>query len=305
MTGGGGLDSGRPRRRTMRHEPAAGPAPGGSPASSTTPPRRTTRRASPSSAPIADTLVALLDPRRASGCSTSAAGAGRSCCPRPPRSARRAARPGSTCRRAWSRLPPRARAPLGLPHDRGRRRGRAGARPARGLVRPHRLVAGALLPAGPGRGAGGLAPAARPGRAARGDHLRPAGRGLEGPSTRCSPRTCRRRCWTRAVPGGSGPFASDAGVERLLGDAGFEQVRTVTHDLDVRFADADQWHAFSWSTGQRAVWERIRAGRARPRCAGGRGRCLSRPAPRAAVRACASRSATPWGCRRRRRLGRP
>jgi ubiquinone/menaquinone biosynthesis C-methylase UbiE len=54
-----------------------------------------------------------------------------------------------------------------------------------------------------------------------------------------------------------GPFASDAGVEGLLVEAGFEQVRTVTRELDVRFADADQWHAFSWSTGQRAVWERI------------------------------------------------
>ncbi len=38
---------------------------------------------------------------------------------------------------------------------------------------------------------------------------------------------------------------------------GSSEVRTVTRELDVRFADADQWHAFSWSTGQRAVWERI------------------------------------------------
>jgi acyl-CoA reductase-like NAD-dependent aldehyde dehydrogenase len=57
--------------------------------------------------------------------------------------------------------------------------------------------------------------------------------------------------------GAGGAFASDAGVERLLGDAGFERIRTVTRELDVRFADADQWHAFSWSTGQRALWERI------------------------------------------------
>lgn len=57
--------------------------------------------------------------------------------------------------------------------------------------------------------------------------------------------------------GAGGAFASDTGVERLLEEAGFGRVRTVTRALDVRFADAGQWHAFSWSTGQRALWERI------------------------------------------------
>jgi SAM-dependent methyltransferase len=54
--------------------------------------------------------------------------------------------------------------------------------------------------------------------------------------------------------GATGPFGSDAGVEGLLSAAGFVDVRTVTDTIPVRFADADQWHAFSWSTGQRAMW---------------------------------------------------
>ena len=51
-----------------------------------------------------------------------------------------------------------------------------------------------------------------------------------------------------------GPFASDAGVESLLDSAGFADVRTVVADLAIRFADADQWYAFSMSHGQRAIW---------------------------------------------------
>ena len=54
--------------------------------------------------------------------------------------------------------------------------------------------------------------------------------------------------------GASGPFASDAGMEDLVRDAGFSDVRTVLGSIPVRFADDDQWHAFSWSTGQRAMW---------------------------------------------------
>ena len=57
--------------------------------------------------------------------------------------------------------------------------------------------------------------------------------------------------------GQAGPFASDAGVEALVGGAGFDDVRTVTHDLEVRFAGPEQWHAFSWSTGQRAMWAAV------------------------------------------------
>jgi ubiquinone/menaquinone biosynthesis C-methylase UbiE len=54
--------------------------------------------------------------------------------------------------------------------------------------------------------------------------------------------------------GKDGPFGSDAGTERLAADAGYVDVRTVTLDLPVRFADAEQWHAFTWSIGQRAMW---------------------------------------------------
>jgi ubiquinone/menaquinone biosynthesis C-methylase UbiE len=54
--------------------------------------------------------------------------------------------------------------------------------------------------------------------------------------------------------GSEGPFTSDAGLEALVRDAGYVDVRTVTLDLPVRFADAEQWHAFTWSIGQRAMW---------------------------------------------------
>lgn len=54
--------------------------------------------------------------------------------------------------------------------------------------------------------------------------------------------------------GASGPFASDQGMEELMLDAGFTDARTVRGSIPVRFADDEQWHAFSWSTGQRAMW---------------------------------------------------
>jgi ubiquinone/menaquinone biosynthesis C-methylase UbiE len=50
------------------------------------------------------------------------------------------------------------------------------------------------------------------------------------------------------------PFASDAGVEAVLSDAGFVDVRTVTQTLPITFANAEQWLDFSWSHGQRAMW---------------------------------------------------
>ncbi len=55
-------------------------------------------------------------------------------------------------------------------------------------------------------------------------------------------------------------FDSDAGVEGLVESAGFVDVRTHAFDLDVVFADVDQWQAWSWSHGQRAVWERVPVG---------------------------------------------
>lgn len=57
--------------------------------------------------------------------------------------------------------------------------------------------------------------------------------------------------------GTQGPFATDEGVEGLLRDAGYADVRTARVRLPVRFADKDQWHDWSWSVGLRAVWEAI------------------------------------------------
>ncbi len=57
--------------------------------------------------------------------------------------------------------------------------------------------------------------------------------------------------------GARGPFASDAAMESLVAGAGFSDVRTVVTDLPVRFADVEQWQAFSLSTGQRAMWRAV------------------------------------------------
>ena len=57
--------------------------------------------------------------------------------------------------------------------------------------------------------------------------------------------------------GATSPLASDAGVEGLFRDAGFDDVVTRTSVVDVRFRDEDQWYEWSWSVGQRGMWERI------------------------------------------------
>ena len=57
--------------------------------------------------------------------------------------------------------------------------------------------------------------------------------------------------------GAGNAFASDAGVEDLFTAAGFTDVSTVTSSVDVRFRDADHWYEWSWSVGQRAMWEQI------------------------------------------------
>lgn len=59
--------------------------------------------------------------------------------------------------------------------------------------------------------------------------------------------------------GAAGPFSSDAGVEGLLTAAGYTDVRTVLFDLEVTFADVEEWYAFSRSHGQRAMWDAIPA----------------------------------------------
>ncbi len=57
--------------------------------------------------------------------------------------------------------------------------------------------------------------------------------------------------------GERGPFASDAGMEQMLRDGGFADVRTVTATFPVRFDDAEHWHRWSMSVAQRAMWEAI------------------------------------------------
>jgi SAM-dependent methyltransferase len=57
--------------------------------------------------------------------------------------------------------------------------------------------------------------------------------------------------------GRAGPFSSDEGVAALLAGAGFTDVRTLHFTVPVRFADEDQWHAWSWSVGHRAFWEAV------------------------------------------------
>ncbi|MCU1459175.1 MAG: Ubiquinone/menaquinone biosynthesis C-methylase UbiE [Actinomycetia bacterium] len=59
--------------------------------------------------------------------------------------------------------------------------------------------------------------------------------------------------------GEASPFATDAGVEQLLSHAGFGDVRTTTMTLPVRFDDEDHWYRWTWSTGQRRMWESIPA----------------------------------------------
>lgn len=57
--------------------------------------------------------------------------------------------------------------------------------------------------------------------------------------------------------GSASPFSADDRVELLFESAGFTAVRTSGFNLSVAFADVDQWYAWSWSHGQRAVWEQI------------------------------------------------
>jgi SAM-dependent methyltransferase len=57
--------------------------------------------------------------------------------------------------------------------------------------------------------------------------------------------------------GKQGPFATDEGVELLLSDAGFVDVRTVGGSVPVRFDSADHWHRWTMSTGQLLMWELV------------------------------------------------
>lgn len=57
--------------------------------------------------------------------------------------------------------------------------------------------------------------------------------------------------------GAAGPFETDAGVESLLREAGFVNVRTDGFDLDVVLDDVEHWSRWSHSHGQRAMWDAV------------------------------------------------
>jgi SAM-dependent methyltransferase len=57
--------------------------------------------------------------------------------------------------------------------------------------------------------------------------------------------------------GTTGPFGSDAGMEALLRDAGLVDVRTVRRTVHARFRDVEHLLAFTWSHGQRVMWEAV------------------------------------------------
>ena len=57
--------------------------------------------------------------------------------------------------------------------------------------------------------------------------------------------------------GRRGPFASDSGMEDLFRGAGLADVRTVGGQVEARFDDPEHFLRFSWSHGQRAMWEAV------------------------------------------------
>ena len=57
--------------------------------------------------------------------------------------------------------------------------------------------------------------------------------------------------------GTRGPFASDQGVENLLTDAGFADVRTARGVVPVRFDTAEHWQRWTMSLGQRRFWAQV------------------------------------------------
>jgi ubiquinone/menaquinone biosynthesis C-methylase UbiE len=62
------------------------------------------------------------------------------------------------------------------------------------------------------------------------------------------------------MTGDHGPFASDAGVAKLVADAGFERVHTVRWNLPVTFESPAQWRTWSMSHGPRAMWHAVPEG---------------------------------------------
>ena len=60
--------------------------------------------------------------------------------------------------------------------------------------------------------------------------------------------------------GTRGPFASDAGVAEFLSRAGLVDVATTSADVVAVFDDPEHWLTWSWSHGQRAMWEAVPEG---------------------------------------------
>lgn len=57
--------------------------------------------------------------------------------------------------------------------------------------------------------------------------------------------------------GSRGPFASDEGMTELFSDAGLTDVGTAHRTVEAAFRDAEHLLEFSWSHGQRAMWEAV------------------------------------------------
>ena len=59
------------------------------------------------------------------------------------------------------------------------------------------------------------------------------------------------------MTGPHSPFASDAGMDALLADAGAVGVHSSSRRVEFAFESFDQWLRFSRSVGQRVAWERM------------------------------------------------
>src|SRR5262249_51772543 len=53
------------------------------------------------------------------------------------------------------------------------------------------------------------------------------------------------------------PFASDVGMEQLLREGAYRDVRTVSATVSPRFDDPEHWYRWSLTTGRRGYWAAI------------------------------------------------
>jgi ubiquinone/menaquinone biosynthesis C-methylase UbiE len=52
-------------------------------------------------------------------------------------------------------------------------------------------------------------------------------------------------------------FAGDASVAELMAEAGYGDIESSSFEIEAAFADSEHWHEWSWSHGQRAMWEAV------------------------------------------------